>query len=85
MSGTIAGSAARSDRVDLAPLREAFLASGVTRHELAIRMGWTRPDAHRVTDTLGLSHRALGKEQVSLKLAGRLARAMNVDPGDVGF
>jgi hypothetical protein len=85
MSGTAAGSATRSDRVDIAPLREAFLRSGVTRRELADRMGWTRPDSHRVTDTLGLSQRSTGKEQVSLRLAGRLARAMDVDPIDLGF
>lgn len=85
MSGTVQGSASRSDRVDVAPLRAAFLRSGVSRRDLADRLGWTRPDSHRVTDVLGLSNRSTGKEQVSLKLAGRLATAMNLDPTDVGL
>jgi hypothetical protein len=85
MSGTVAGSATRADRVDVEPLRRAFLRSGVSRRELADRMGWTRPDSHRVSVALGLSARSVGKEQVSLKLAGRLARAMDVDPTDVGI
>lgn len=82
--------------VPVEPLREAFLRSGVSAYELAIRLGWTRaepsrrPDVTRVKRSLGLMpYRSNGRRMVRRKVryerAVELADAMNVDPYEVGI
>jgi hypothetical protein len=71
-------------------LREAFERSGITRSELARRMGWLQPQAWRVSRALGYSVdtnsrgvRKQPREHVTLAMAYRLIEAMNVDPIDI--
>lgn len=78
-------------RVYVAPLREAFLRSGRTQGQVAQEMGW----AHvTVGTTLGLRPVATTKRgkryeswrsTVTVEVAERLARAIGVDPHEVGL
>lgn len=74
--------------VEAANLRRAFEESGMSKSELARRMGWiqTKPDIHRVSQILGYETRSNGTKQqrVTYDLAVRLARALEADLVDVG-
>lgn len=69
-------------------LQRAFKKSGLTKCELARRLGWTKvvPNVHRVSETLGLQIQTSGKKRrrVTYETALRLARAMNADLQEVG-
>ncbi len=78
-------------KVPNAPLREAFLASGMTRSEVCERLGWlcTRPnggldaDSSRLARVLGL--RMVGAEYrdtVYLAVAAKIAEALGMDFDD---
>lgn len=70
--------AVKEDRVDVTPLREAFLASGMTKGDVCRRLGWTKARAgHGPADTSRLG-RALGMQLLAPGRArpGR-ARYMN--------
>jgi hypothetical protein len=78
------------DRVPVAPLREAFLRSGVTAYELARRLGWTKPDPDRVEKQLGLRRDTNGhgssttlRGTTSQARALEIIRALDIDPVDV--
>jgi hypothetical protein len=42
-------------QVNVGPLREAFERSGMSTRELALRMGWLKPDNGRVNRSLGIT------------------------------
>lgn len=70
-------------------LQAAFRKSGITKAELARRLGWTRvvPNLKRVNFALGFeTQTATGKKQerVTYETALRLCRAMDADPFEVG-
>jgi hypothetical protein len=88
--------------VDPAPLREAFLASGLPANEVARRLGWMRPppkgkrspvpDQGRLRSALGLRPYNPGhgypmrmRSGLRHETAERIARAINVDPWEVGL
>jgi hypothetical protein len=85
--------------VPVAPLREAFERNGLTSTEVARELGWyettpkkVRLDTGRVRRTLGLrseqtrANRGKGyRQHVRYETALKLARAMGVDPVDVGL
>jgi hypothetical protein len=96
--------AARAGRapVDPAPLREAFLRSGISANEVARRLGWMRPawgkyrspqpDQGRLTRALGLRPYNPGhgypqrfRSGIKHETAEQIARAINVDPWEVGL
>lgn len=79
-------------------LREAFILSGLSPGEVARRLGWWRtekgrrvPDGTRVLRVLGVRTVAGKRERgrryrrVAYWTAERLARAIGVDPVDVGL
>lgn len=83
---------------DLAPLREAFLRSGLSAADVARALGWTcqahgRPhaDGPRVKRALGLKPQQNGdglvttRQRCSYEMAVRLAAAIGVDPWEVGL
>jgi hypothetical protein len=78
-------------QVDVGPLRDAFERSGMSTTELAARLGWVKPDSNRVTKALGITPYHLGNGHKGLRghighrMATELARAMDVDPVDVGL
>jgi hypothetical protein len=71
-------------QVPVAPLREAFLRSGLTATEVARAAGWVRhqADCARVARSLGLRG---SQEFVTYANALVLADAIGVDPVDVRF
>lgn len=82
--------------VDVAPLREAFLASGKSAADVALDLGWFRHskgcghlgDGSRVRRRLGITRqwtrgKARYQERCSYEMASQLARAIGVDPVDV--
>jgi hypothetical protein len=78
--------------VPVEPLREAFRRSGLSSGDLARALGWMRPDHARVERQLGIktAGRARGSnpyyiESTSYDRAVELARAMGVDPTEVGL
>lgn len=87
------------ERVDVAPLRDAVLASGLTLGEIAVRLGWMRRDAkhrHPIGDESRLRRRlglrpttSKGKHQTSryitYETAVKIARAAHIDPVDIGL
>jgi hypothetical protein len=83
-----AGRPGRVDYVPNAPLREAFVASGLSLAELARRLGWVRrqagrelPNGSRVGRALGVHDRAEGngsQSSVALETARQLADALGV-------
>jgi hypothetical protein len=79
-------------QVNVGPLREAFERTGMSPGEVAARMGWFKPDGRRVTEALGIRGYSPGhglpprrRERMDLRRATKLARAMDVDPVDVGL
>lgn len=83
--------ASDADLVEVAPIREAFLRSGMTLSALALKVGWTRergkPDTSRVGRQLGLMV-ALNRGRVELRqrvhydVAVLFVRAMDLYPVD---
>lgn len=77
--------------MDVAPLQQAFLASGRNASEVARELGWTRPDGNRVKRVLGLSNYSQGRgrrrrrrESCSYEMYVEVARAIGVEPADLG-
>jgi hypothetical protein len=85
-----------AERVPVAPLREAFLASGLTASEVCYRIGWLRGnrrgDTARLQSVLGLRQftkntkgcRATAK-RINYPNAVLIARALDLDPVDIGL
>jgi hypothetical protein len=85
--------------VDVTPLREAFLRSGLSPYELAKRMGWKRTgspkyDSGSVAMTLGLRpHTNIKKgkryryvqKETNPQRALEIANALGLDPHEVGL
>ncbi len=85
--------------VPVAPLREAFERNGLTSSHVARELGWyeatpkkVRLDTGRVRRTLGLKAEQTRagrgrstRQHVRYATALELARAMGVDPRDVGL
>lgn len=69
-------------------LLRAFNKSGLSKSELARRMGWERvkPDVHRVNQYLGMEAGSNGekRKRLTYKVALRLCEAMNADPFECG-
>jgi hypothetical protein len=96
---------ATGDRVPNAPLREAFLASGLSAKVVAERLGWMRrptpatrrrghlADDTRVRSALGLKRSAPSRhgrvptvrQTLDYDVALQIARALDLDPVDVGL
>lgn len=83
-----------AELVDVRLLREAFIDSGLSAREVAERMGWEtkpRPDGERVKQNLGLTkeRQKTGprnyRKRTEYERALQLARAIGVDPHDVGL
>ncbi len=74
--------------VPVQKLQAAFKRSGLSKSELARRMGWERrrPDVHRVNQYLGMEDSSSGqkRKRVTYHVALRLCRAMNIDPFECG-
>ena len=87
--GAASGRAAQAaELVPVAPLREAFHRSGLSLYEVAVRLGWTRPDGQRVGRALGLHARMnrgrrCRQNRVDYRTAAQLCEAIGVDPVDV--
>jgi hypothetical protein len=85
--------------VPVQPFQEAFLGSGLTPTEVALRLGWTRvnrdkryPDGDRVKKALGLRPYQVGrgrgaklKERLHEDTALEFCRALRLDPWEVGI
>ena len=78
--------------VDTATIRSMFERSGVTKGELAERMGWMRPNIDKVNRALGFrpdtSHRgrrAKPRTRMTYDLAVRICEALNASPVDTGI
>ena len=83
----------RVDRVPVAPLREAYLRSGLRLSDVARAAGWMNPDGHadtsRVARRLGLvpwasRGTATVAQAVNYETAVVLVRALGHDPVDFG-
>jgi plasmid maintenance system antidote protein VapI len=74
--------------IPVANILEAFQRSGLSKSELARRMGWMRckPDIHRVSAVLGQESDGAGylRRRLSYDLAVRLVKAMGASPFDAG-
>ncbi len=77
--------------VPIDALKKAFERSGMTKVELATKMGWMRPNIDRVNRTLGYRPdsntrgvRRQPRTYVSYAMAVRLCDALGADPVDVG-
>lgn len=84
------------DRIDVAPLRDAFLASGLSFSEVCRRLGWycarrdrpsgRKPDTARLKRALGMQRdRGHFSWRIGYDHAARIAEAIGVDPVDVGL
>lgn len=91
--------------VEVAPIRDAFLASGLSAYEVANALGWyeykkkdrrypKRVDSCRVLRTLGMRKtyesksrggRVRYRTHVTYETAGQIARALNMDPWELGL
>ena len=78
--------------VPVESLRLAFVASGMSKSEVARRLGWTRPDTARLSRQLGLTSDqnsrtdpARRRATVSLERAYEILEALGIDPVDVGL
>lgn len=78
--------------IDTVKVREAFERSGVTKGELAERLGWTRPNIDKVNRALGFrpdtSHgrvRAKQRTRMTYELASKICEAINASPVDIGI
>ena len=81
--------------VPVAPLREAFLASGLTQSDVARRLGWFRhdrpgrPDVTRFARAIGLkphlngSHEWAYRQTTTYDRAVEIAAALGFDPVDL--
>ena len=83
-----------SDQVDIGPLRDAFLHSGLSASEVCCWLEWYRsdggPDTSRLRRTLGLlpitSHgRSVCAQRIGIDRAALIADALSVDPWEVGI
>lgn len=88
----------RDGRVDVAPLRAAFEASGLTASAVALLCDWTytrdgreHADGSRVKRALGLASmrgarnpQPLVARSIAVDVAARIADAIGADPRDVG-
>lgn len=76
--------------VPVGPILAAFLRSGMTRGQLARKMGWLRADNTRAGKELGLvakNHGSKGswaKKFLTYDLAVRLVEAIGADPYECG-
>ena len=85
--------ATATDRVPCAPLAEAFLNSHLTAPQIAHRLGWSdsRRASTQIRRALGLKRSRNGcgqwryRETMPRELAARFARALDVDPVEVGL
>jgi len=70
-------------------LQRAFADSGLSKSEVARRMGWIveRPDARRVSARLGLIPHSPGRRstRADYETAVNLIHAMGLDPVDYGL
>jgi len=70
-------------------LRAAFEKSGLSKCQLARRLGWLKTigNVHRVNETLGYEKASHGKERqrVTYRTAVRLAKAMDADFFELGI
>lgn len=70
--------------VSVEKLRSAFERSGLSKSEVARRMGWTRikADIHRVSALLGQEPDGAGRvrKRVTYKTALRFCKAIDADP-----
>lgn len=77
-----------SPEIPVAKLLEAFKKSGLSKCEVARRLGWMKavPDIHRLNIAMGLERPGRGafQKKVTYKTALRLCRAMNADIQEVG-
>lgn len=80
--------------VETEKLRRAFERSGLSKGELAIRMGWIRPNLDKLNRALGYrpdsNSRTPGvrtkvRQRTSYSLAVRLAKAMDADYVEIGI
>jgi hypothetical protein len=81
----------RFKEVETAKLRIAFEKSGLTKTQLAKRLGWHKADMNRVNKALGYkpdytrgTKRKKVRQTTSYYMAVRLCRAMNALPYDCG-
>lgn len=94
----MSNNATADDLIDVAPLREAFEASGLTPSTVARRLGWmkysghTDPDVTRLRRALGIAPVIAARtgarytnQRIGYDLALLIARALNIDPVDVGL
>jgi hypothetical protein len=88
-------------RVPVAPVREAFEASGVSAYEIALRLEWFEyrdkyttpcPDSHRVRRVLGLAKYPPGRgypprarTYMAACTAAAILGAIGVIPAEVGL
>ncbi len=78
--------------VECRPIAEAVLKSGVSRAEIARRLGWSKskPDTWRVSRMLGLVEGQDGygrryQEFMDYDNAVKICQAADIDPVDVGL
>jgi hypothetical protein len=80
---------AERGEVDCLILSEAFKRSGLSKGELARRMGWLKKkaDVHRVSQVLGMEKDSAGnlRRRVTYRTAVRLCKAMNASPIELGI
>lgn len=73
-------------------VRKAFEKSGLSKSELASRLGWTQPHIQRLNRALGYvpdsnskgGVRTVPRETINYELALKIVDAMNADYTDVG-
>ena len=82
----------RTCEVSTDRIREAFERSGVSASELALRLGWLRPDSARVSRQLGIAFDRNGhgspirnRGMMSYERALEICEALGIDPVDVGL
>jgi len=75
--------------VEVEVLQRALKRSGLSKGEVARRMGWTRvsADTHRLNMALGFERPSNGSRQktVTYRMAVRLCRALGASPVDLGL
>jgi hypothetical protein len=91
----MSGQSPVSDRVPVAPLRDAFETSGLTLSQVCRRLGWFagpgKPDVARLKRSLGTQPVSTHKgtryyaQRIGYEHATRIAEAIGVDPVDVGL
>lgn len=80
--------------IPTANVRAAFERSGVSKTELAERLGWMRPNIDKLNRALGYRPdsnsrppyvRKEVRQRMSYDLAARICEALNASPHDVGI